>query len=356
MIRTELSLVTIVLSGFGLWAVGMFVFSVIRGSAWRKQKQAAQAHLPAVLEALVDYVSGNEDRTILRQYLQTSRETVAAGVMSFEGTVAGSARERLCDLALELALVHDWCSESRAGNVMDRRAAYWRLAFVSAYEPCRRVAGDILLLGLNDPDEEVRMAAGKALVYAGAIDDVERVFDHAIAQKQLTRVVLAEELRPFAMPLCERAVPKVLKSGDAAKICSTLQMVAAWERAVPLQGIGQLLHSEDRRVRLLAIDAAPLVQDAPDVRKGLVEALTDPDPEIVVRAARAAGRLRLEAALPALARCLRTGDDFIAGAAAEALGEIPPRGWVALEELTSSPNSTTATAAKEVLAKVRGHL
>jgi HEAT repeat protein len=354
MIRTELSLVTVVLCGFGLWVLGMFGLSLIRALVWQKKSRATEAHFPAIRAALVDYLSGNEDRTQLREFIQESREDVAAAVISFEGTVGGSARERLCDLALELALVHEWCQHTRSRNVIERRTAYWRLAFVCAYEPCRRVAGDILLIALNDADEEVRLAAGSAILYTGAIDDVERVFEHAIAQTQLNRIVLSEELRPFAVALCERAIPKVLKSGDTARIAGMLHMVAAWERAVPLPGIGQVLSAEDRKVRMLALEAAPLVQDAPEVRKGILDALVDPDPEIVVSAARAAGRLRLEAALPALARLLRTGDAELARAAASALGEIPPRGWVALRELTSSTSTATASAASEALTKAQG--
>ena len=356
MIGTELSLVSVVLCGFGLWVLGMFGMSLLRALAWQKKYRATQAHLPAIRSALVDYLSGNEDRTRLREFIQESREAVAAAVMSFEGTVNGTARERLCDLALELALVHEWCQQTRSKNVMEQRAAYWRLAFVCAYEPCRRVAGDILLLALNDADEEVRLAAGNAIIYTGAVDDVERVFEHAIVQTQLNRIVLSEELRPFAVALCERAIPKVLKSGDAARIAGMLHMVVAWERAVPLPGIGQLLSAEDRSVRILALQAAPLAQDAPEVRKGILDALVDPDPEIVVGGAQAAGRLRLEAALPTLARLLRTGDADLARAAASALGKIPPRGLVALQELTSSTSSTAASAASEALTKAQGRV
>jgi HEAT repeat protein len=356
MIRTELSLVTVVLSAFGLWVIGMFALSLVRALAWQKKSRATQAHLPAIRTALVDYLSGNEDRTKLREFVQENREDAAAAVMSFEGTVGGSARERLCDLALELALVHEWCQQTRSRNAMERRAAYWRLAFVCAYEPCRRVAGDILLIALNDADEEVRLAAGNAIIYTGAIDDVERVFEHAIVQTQLNRIVLSEELRPFAVALCERAIPKVLKSGDTARIAGMLHMVVAWERAVPLPGIGHLLSAEDRSVRMLALQAAPLAQDAPEVRKGILDALVDPDPEIVVSAARAAGRLRLDAALPTLARLLRTGDAELARASASALGQIPPRGLVALQELTLSTSATTASAASEALTKAQGRL
>ncbi|HWC97065.1 MAG TPA: HEAT repeat domain-containing protein [Candidatus Sulfopaludibacter sp.] len=354
MIRTELSLVTIVLSGFGLWVLGMFALSMLRGFAWRKQRLAHHSNLPAIREVLIDYLSGNEDRTRLREFLQTVPDQLAEAFMSFEGTVAGSARDRLCDLGLELALIHQWCEESRSRNVQQRRTAYWRLAFVCSYEPCRRITSDILMRGINDSDEEVRLAASRAMVYTGAPDDVERVFEYAVSQNPLNRILLSEELRPYAAVLCERAIPKVLKSGDPSSTVGMLQMVAAWERAVALPGIGTLLRSDNRQIRLLALQVAPLVQDSPEVRKAILDALADADSEIFAAAAGAAGRLRLEAALPDLARLLRTGDSHRARAAAAALGSIPPKGLVALQELTASPSTTTAVAAAEALSRTRG--
>jgi HEAT repeat protein len=354
MIQTELSLVTVVLTGFGLWVLGLYLLSLVRGLRWRRNQRAAEARLPLIREALVDYLSGNEDRTRLRQFVQENREYAGAALMSFQGAVAGGARDRLCDLALELALVHDWCQNTRSRSVIQRREAFTRLSVVCSYEPCRRVAGDLLRHALNDPDEAIQLSAGRAMLYAGGTDDVERVFEHAVRQNPLNRIVLSEELRRHAAVLCDRAIPKVLQSGDAARILGMLEMVAAWERALPMPGIGDLLHSENAGIRLMALQVAPLVQDAPEVRKGILDALADADTEIALGAARAAGRLRLEAALPALARTLRTGDPELARAAAAALADLPPRGWVALEEMTSSPNAATAAAAAEALSRVRG--
>ena len=65
-------------------------------------------------------------------------------------------------------------------------------------------------------------------------------------------------------------------------------------------------------------------------------------------AASTAALRHMEAALPALARCLRVGGVEVARAAAAALAAIP-RGRVTLQELSTSTNEITARAASEAL-------
>ena len=57
-----------------------------------------------------------------------------------------------------------------------RRGAFANLAFAFAYEPCRRVAGDLLVEALNDTDEEVRLSACRGLVLAGDDAEIEDLF------------------------------------------------------------------------------------------------------------------------------------------------------------------------------------
>lgn len=354
MIKSELSLVTAFLGFFGLWTVGMFVVCLIRSASWDKQNRMTAALLPQIREALVDYLAGSDNRSRLREFVRISRGDVGAAVMSFQGTVSGSARDLLCELALELALVHDWCQDAHSRNVMQRRMGFSRLSFVCSFEPCRRVAGDILLHALDDSDREVQLSASRALAQSGGIGEVERVFQHAVSGDPMNRILLTQELRHHAVPLCERAIQKELQSGDPVRIQATLQMAAAWECALPLLGIGELLDAQDRRLRLMALRLASMVPDSPGIRKGILEALADPDPEIASSAAGAAGRLRMEAALPVLARCLRLGDATLARSAAAALADMPPLGWGVLEEFKASSNQITAQAASEALDRARG--
>jgi hypothetical protein len=353
MIRTELSLVSVLLCGFGLWIAGTFVVCLIRGIAWQRRNRRSLALQPKIREALIEFLAGTNNQTLLREFLQVSREDVAVAMLSFEPTVAGSARDRLCELALDLTLVHDWCEETRSKNAIVRRTAFARLCFVCHYEPCRRLAGDLMIRGLKIPDDEVNLSASRALIQSGALEDVERVFEHTVSGNPLVRILLTEEFRRHAVGLCRRAIPKELKNGDPVRILNMLRMATAWERALPMPGMDGLLSAPEREVRLQALQLASLVADAPEVRTGILNALTDPDPEIAGCAAGAAGRQHLEAALPALARCLRVGSPELARAAAAALAEIPPLGWETLRELSASSNEVTALAANEALARAK---
>jgi len=354
MIEAEISVVGVLLCAFGLWILGMFGVSLVRSLSSRKQSRVTETLLPQIRNALVDFLAGRDNQALLREFVKTSPEDAGTAIMSFQGTVGGDARDRLSELSIELALLHDWCQDTHSRNLVERRTAFSRLAFVCNYEPCRRVAGDLLRRALKDPDSDIRLSACLALVQSGGIEDVERVFEHTVSENLLVRILLSEALRRHAVPLCERAIPKVIQSGDPARIPAMLQMVIAWERALPMTGVRELLYVLDRKVRLLALRVAPLVPDTPDVRTGILDALMDADPEVAGDAARAAGRLRIEAAHPGLARCLRVGNADLARAAAAALAEMPPRGWVTLQELCSSPNPVTALAASEALARARG--
>ena len=353
MIKTELSLVTVLLGGFGLWILGTFVVSLVRSLSWQKQNQRTKILQPQIREALVAFLAGSDNQDRLREFRDVSRADVGAALVSFEGTVAGGARDRLCELALELTLVHDWCEETRSRNALVRRTAYSRLSFVCSYEPCRRLAGDLMFRALDDPDDEITLSASRGLVHSSSLEVVERVFERSISKNLLVRVILTEDLRRHAVSLCQRAIPRELKSGDRARILNVLHMATAWERALPMPGMSTLLSSDDREIRLQALQLASLVADAPEVRKGILDALADSDPEIVIGAASAAALRQMEAALPALARCLRVGGVEVARAAAAALADIPPRGRVTLQELSSSANEVTARAASEALERTQ---
>src|ERR1700736_3822802 len=136
MIQLELSAAAVLLLGYGLLLLGMFAVAVLRGLVWRRKTRATAVLDPAIREALADYLAGNNDMVIFRRCLNTSRPDVADGILSFQGNVSGNARDRLCVLALDLGLVHDWGDQSKSTNAIERRTAFTRLAFVCYFEPC----------------------------------------------------------------------------------------------------------------------------------------------------------------------------------------------------------------------------
>ena len=345
MTRVEFSVVGLLLGAYALFFGGMFWMLWTRASNRRKRSLNTRSQVPQIRDALVDYLSGSNDQTRIRDFVRTARGDVADAILEFHGAVGGSARDRLCDLALEHALVHDWCQDAHSKDRAVRRKAYSRLSFVCAYEPCRRVAGDLLLLALEDSDEEVRLAAARALVQSGTIEELGQVFRLAISQSLLTRILLAEDLRRHATELCGNTVPVVLGGDNPKQIIAALQMVVAWERALPLDNLHKLLESSNREIRLEALRLAPLVPLTPEARAAVLWLLRSGDRDEITTAALTAGRLRLEEALPALARCVRTGTAESARIAAGALAEMPPKGWQTLQHIAAGEDTSAVIAA-----------
>jgi HEAT repeat protein len=353
MTHIELSVAALLLGAYALYLTAILGAVLVQAARRRKQALTTQNQTPQIGDALVDYLAGSNDQARIRQYVRISRNDVADAILSFHGTVGGSARDRLCDLALELALVHDWCQEAHSKDKVQRRRAYARLAFVCAYEPCRRVAGDLLLQALEDADPEVRLAAARALVQSGTIEELGQVFRLAVSQSLLVRILLVEDLRRHASALCEKAVPEVLHSGNPQQVLAALQILVAWERALPLSGLQELLESPNQEIKIEAMRLAPLVPLSNENKAAILCELADGQSEASTAAAQAAGRLRLQEALPSLARCVRAGRAELARVAAAAMAEMPPRGWHTLQEIAVGPDTASAGIAAEALERAR---
>jgi HEAT repeat protein len=349
----ELSVATLLLGGYALFFGGLLAVLARRASRARQQIAAAEALVPEIRDALVDYLAGANDETRIREFVRTNRLDVGDAVLSFQGTVSGSARDRLCDLALELALVHDWGQDTRSREPPVRRTAYARLAFMCAYEPCQRVVGDLVTRALEDADPEVRLPAARALVQSGSIEEIGQVFELAASQNLLIRILLTEDLRRHAAELCANTVPALLKSGDPKRVLAVLNMLVGWERALPLAGLDELLDDRDREIRIAALRLAPLVPLTPENQRAILRELTDSDSDVSAAAALTAARLRLQEAMPSLARCVRTGTAELARMAASAMAAMPPRGWETLEELAGGPNPAAAFIASVALDKAK---
>jgi hypothetical protein len=273
--------------------------------------------------------------------------------MSFQSTVSGGALDRLCEISIELGLIQDWCADARSRNTLRRRPAFARLAFVCAYEPCRRLAGDLLEAALDDADPEVRFHAWRARARSGTIIEIERLFGSALSQPLLIRILLTEELRRFAVPLCERAVIRELQSDKNDRVLACLEILVAWERSVPIPDLRFLIEHSDRRIRIQALRLAPMVPMEIADLHAVLQALLGEDVEAATAAATACGRLQFEQSQPELARCMRSKHPALARAAAGALALMPPRGWSTLQEMCASPNPLTAGAAAEALDSAR---
>jgi hypothetical protein len=336
-----------------VWLAATCLVTMARSAWWQKRLTQSAEFAPAIRTAIADYVGGAENFDSLEQCVRASPRDVADELLAFRQAVAGAALDRLCNLTIELTLLQRWLEDAESRDIVARRNAFRRLAFACAYEPCRRQVGDRLAQALSDTDREVRLTAAAAMVRTGQLADLERVFRLALTETLLVRMSLGEVMRPHAYRLCERVVPEVLRSSDVPGIVATLELLRAWERAVPIKGLAGLMSHHDMRVRLGAYALAPLVAPSPEIENEVLAGLGDRDARIVAAAARAAARLRLDKAMPVLARCARTGVPPLLQVAASALAEMPPSGWSTLQELRFNPNPATAAAAGAALERAR---
>ncbi len=340
----------------GAYIALLFVLLLVvmrRSGSLRARRAAAAAIRPKLQASLVEFLAGGTDESLFRSYIRTHAGDVADVILLFQTTVGGSARDRVCELALKLGLVDRWYEESRARDVVRRRTAFASLAFACVYEPCRRVAGDTLIRAVNDSDEEVRLSACRGLALAGDAEHVQDLFALAIQSDLLTRVVLTEHLRPHALALSAGPLQEALGSGNSSRVRATLEILVAWERAIPLEKLCDFLEHRDREIRLLAFRLASFVAIDPDSRRALLRALVDADAGARRLAIVAVGRQKITEAVPALELCLESGGLEEARLTASALAAMPPEGWRVLEQQSSSANPSTRLAAEEVLTRAR---
>jgi len=326
-----------------------FLVTMTRAKRARARAKLSIELQPQIREELANFLAGANNLSTIQDFVKRSRGDVADAMLSFQATVRGGARDRICQLSIDLSLIDEWCEDTRRKDIARRRTAFERLAFVCAYEPCRRIGGGLLETALNDTDAEVRFHAWRWLVKSGTINDIEKMFEAALSQSLLVRILLTEELRRHAMRLCERAVVWALQSNESSQVLAALEMLVTWERAVPIPDLSRLIEHNDRRIRIQALRLAPLVPLEKQDHAAIVRVLTGEDAELAVEAARTVGQIRLQAACADLARCLRSGDALLARTAAEALAQMPPIGWTTLEEMVSSTDAITAGAAGEAL-------
>ena len=266
----------------------------IRRSRGAQKREADSREVRAKLhESLVQFLTGSPDDTAIRKQLKTHPQDVAEMLLHFQSTVSGGARDRLCHLALDLGLVHEWCRDGASSDLMKRRQGLRRLAFICNYEPCRRVAGEMMTRALEDADEEVRLSAARGLVKTGQATDVEDVFLLALDPNRFTRAVLTEELRGHAMVLLSDGIPEVLNSGQKEYVRAALEILIAWERAIPLEHLHRFLNGMDRETRVMALRLAPLCPPDEATRRAITRALEDEDQEVRTLAEAAAERLHL---------------------------------------------------------------
>ena len=316
---------------------------------WTARVRNRQQENPLIREILAAHAAG-EDRlpelTRCHDQRPDEMESCLAGMLA---SVTGGTQERLSRLAAGLGLVHRWQEQARSPDPEVRAKALARLADLSW-----GVADSTLMMALADPEEPVRIQAQRALLRAGGARDVEQAFELAVTQPPSIRSALSAELAEHALTLAETAIPAVLRSGNAEHIAAALELIEGWGKGLPLPDLAPLLMHEQPAIRARALRALPYASSEHSLEAGLLRALRDEAAEVRATACRAAARLQLAPALPAVVECLREPEPGVARDAALALAEFGPAGLVALErEVRLGWNPAMAAAALEAVESLR---
>ncbi len=322
----------------------LLLFSFSRKMARQYRESRASRVSPAIREFLGRHASGADHLQDIRDIRVAYPAEVEQCLVEFLRMVRGEGRERLARLVCDLGLVRQWQRRFHSRNLARRKKAVADLALVP-----REFAGDILQQAMSDPDESVRLHTARHMVSNLQPGELAQVFALVVNGSLVTRMVLAEDLRPYALELAQQVIPAVLQGGETHSTRAALDVLRAWGKFLPLPQVYPLLRHPDAGVRAAALLVLPLVPRLPELEAEVLHALTDPVEPVRAMAVRIAAKFGVSNAVPELVRSLRDPDAQIAVAAAQALAQLGPVGCRILEREMITGSLLAASAALEAL-------
>lgn len=347
MITLALKLVLVLEAVWGVVLLVLLGVTMAVLSSVGKRRLASLAAGPAIQDAVALYLSGNNDLTQLRTLTKEHPEAVETSILAFQAMVGGTTR--LAELALSLGFVEQWCEAVHAGKPADRRRAFSRIAALAHAEPVRRLTGDLPSIGLNDPDQQVRLEAARAMVCSEEPEQVARVFDAMLTDSPLNRMLLAPILRRHAGELCNTTIPKALSTLGTRDLVNLLRLLVSWECSLPLINLRSQAEHPESSVRQETMRLLARVPTNPMNRGAILRGVVDQDPAVVMAAVATVGRLKLPDAIPQVTSCLRRHSEELARVAATVLSEMGPAGRGALEGQLANPDPIASMAARQAL-------
>lgn len=195
---------------------------------------------------------------------------------------------------------------------------------------------EVTRLGLNDSDEEVRVAAIEAAWYDETLDFLHAIMKlarrdpveavRAEALSAMGRFILLgelDELKPSEAREAQDVALAIYRSDDESVEVRrrAIEALGNCTRAGVPELIQDAYESDDSQMRASALFAMGRTCD--DIWAGIIlEELISDDPEMRYEAARAAGELELSDAVERLGQLLRDDDREVLEMAVSALGEI----------------------------------
>ncbi len=331
-------------SWIGLLVVVLFMSRILGGIRMRRNQSVE----PAIRRMLAEHAGGRDLSTQLRSVYDAHPRVTEEVLTRVLSQIAGTSSARLLGLAGNLGMVERLMKRYRSRRASVRRYA---IGCLGLFDDGR--ARDVLLRALKDRDGRIRADASRALVRLAGQAEIESVFEFMVTQPLLVRALLADDLRLHALALCESGIPRALSSGAPRRILSALEVLCAWQVILPLPSFPAVLESKDSTVRSAAFRALPYVSMPADAGALVVAGLRDSDVSVRVAAAMAAGRLRVDGAIPLLAGMVRQETGNPALASAYALSKLGESGLGILEEMMTDGDPHVSGVALEALERAR---
>ncbi len=302
---------------------------------------------PRIRELLALHAAGNDRAAEIGRLRRAYPPVVEQCPVEFLRMVRGRGCEALSALAADLGFIQKWRRDYRARGISRRKKAVAHLALVS-----RKFAGPTLLGALHDEDETIRLHAARDMIRNADSAELSQIFGLAVNGSRVTRMVLAEDLRPHALELSKEAIPAALTSGVPSRTLAALDILRAWSKFLPVPQVYELLRHPDPAIHAAALDVLPFVPRLASLEGEVLSALNHPDEEVRSAAARAAASIGVTSAVPLLAHRLHDQDPRTASAAAHALAQLGSDGCRILEQEMLTGSLLAASAAIEALQRV----
>ena len=211
--------------------------------------------------------------------------------------------------------------DEQLGRLHSRRAWRRATAAFTLGDMCSSRAAPDLLVALDDPAREVRMAAARSLGRLGAVEAIEPLVAAAHAGR-VPRDVSALALLDLGPPALPRLVA-LSRNVEPAIRADAIELIGLLGEAGDEKSL--LGHLTDPSAAVRAATATALGRlGAAEARDALVRALGDRVPEVRAAAAGALGRIGGRRAADALVPVARADAFEPARAAAQALARIDP--------------------------------
>ena len=273
-----------------------------------------------------------------------ARHVLEESIANSLSTLKESGRDRIAQFAVDHGFSAQWIKALSSPLKRERKRAVMLLGLVS-----QAAGSSAIPAALGDNEPAVRIEAARALLMVGDLHHVDRVFRSMLRESLLVRALLASDLKLHARYLLANTIPEVLAEGSHVDIVRCLETMVAWKRALPSFDIRPwLAEPRDPLIWRLALAMLPYVPVDDSIGDHLLRALESTDLEVQCAAARAAGQLRIERLMPALALSLSQNRQ-LALSSATAMAQMGMPGERDLAKMVCRADREAAAVAMEAL-------